>query len=144
MLGQQPLLFLFYECCLGNGLLPLSLLLFLLQGPLLLVNCELVLPKPLNFTLMLQLSHPPSLGIHLLQALILCEFFHQLSLELVFHALLLGSSFLFESVLVFPGGLQLLSDLHALFCLCTLLGESSLFGLVDVEFVSEVFLEFCS
>ena len=71
MLGQQPLLFLFYECCLGNGLLPLSLLLFLLQGPLLLVNCELVLPKPLNFTLMLQLSHPPSLGIHLLDLVVL-------------------------------------------------------------------------
>ena len=105
MLGQQPLLFLFYECCLGNGLLPLSLLLFLLQGPLLLVNCELVLPKPLNFTLMLQLSHPPSLGIHLLQAFVLCKLFSHLSLKFIFHSLFFSKSLSLEFKLIVFGSL---------------------------------------
>jgi hypothetical protein len=60
------------------------------QVSLLLENCELFLPKSLDFALMLLFPHSASLGIHLLKPFILGELLHQFSFEFILHSLLLG------------------------------------------------------
>ena len=143
VLGQQPLLLLLDDLALTTLLLRLELRLGHLSRALCFVNDELLLPQALDLALVFQLAHAALLSIHLLQALILRELLHQLSLELVLHALFLSSSLLLESHLELLSSLQLLSDAHTLLCLCTLLGQGCFFCLLNVKFIPEVFLEFC-
>ena len=54
---------------------------------LLLINSQFFLPKSLNLSFMLKFTHAASLGIHLLEPFILCEFFHQLAFKFILHSL---------------------------------------------------------
>ena len=106
-----------------------------------LVDDELLLPQTLDFALVFQLAHAASLSIHLLKSVILCEFLHQLALELFLHAFLLFSPLGLESELVLAGGLELFTDAHAFLSLGSLLGLSGLFTLLYIQVVSELLLE---
>lgn len=64
---------------------------------LLLVNCQLFLPESLDLSFVLLLPHAAALGVHLFETLVLREFFHELALEFVLHALFLGSSLRLKS-----------------------------------------------
>ena len=66
-----------------------------------LVDDELLLPQTFDFALVFQLTHAASLSIHLLKSVILCEFLHQLALELFLHAFLFFGTFSLESKLIF-------------------------------------------
>lgn len=141
MFGQQTGLLLSNDIALALLFLRFELLLRSFCLALGLVNRQFLLPQALDFALVFQLTHAASLGIHLLQTIVLCKLLHQLALEFFFHALFFFSTLLLKSELVLTGSLKLLSDAHSLLRLSSLFGLSSFFALLHVKIVSELLLE---
>lgn len=139
--SQEPLLLDFDDGFLTFLLLSLKLLLSKLSLTLLLVNSKFLLPEAFDLSLVFQFAHAASLGIHLLQTVILGKLLHKLALELLFHAFLFLSSFSLESELVLAGSLQFFTNTHSLLCLGSLLGLSGLFALLNVKLISELLLK---
>ena len=73
MFGQQALLLLFDDGTLTLLFGSFEFLLGLLGLALGFVDSELLLPQTLDFPLVFKLTHTSSLGIHLLQSVVLCE-----------------------------------------------------------------------
>merc|ERR1712151_1403555 len=119
--GKQSLLLLLDNIGLSDLLLSLSFLFCLFGLSLLLVDDKLILPQLLHLSLVFLLAHPSSLGVHLLETLILGELLHQLSLEFVLHSLFFGFSFLLKFHLELLGSLEFGSDADTLFSLSSLL-----------------------
>lgn len=88
MFGEKSLLLLFNNVSLvlveGHLLLSLSEL----DGALLFVDDELLLPKTLNFTSVFKLTHTSLLLSHLLKTLIFSKLSQQLGLKVLLEALL--------------------------------------------------------
>lgn len=141
VLGQKSLLLHRDDVSLAALLLRLKLLLCELGLTLLLVNSQLLLPESLDLPLVFQLTHATSLGVHLLESVILCELLHKLALEFFLHAQLFSSPLGLKSELVLTGRLELFTDTHALLSLCPLLSLSGLFAFLDIEVVSKLLLE---
>ena len=141
VLGQESLLLDIDDVALTTLFLLLILLLSKFSLTLLLVDGKLLLPQALDFSLVFELAHAASLGIHLLKSVILCELFHQLALEFFLHAFLFLGALSLKSELVLASSLELLTDADSLLSFGTLLGLSSLFRLLNIEVVSELLLE---
>lgn len=88
---------------------------------------------------MLKLLHSSTLSIHLLKAVVFCEFLGHLKLELLLHSQLLCAFFGLESLLVLLGGLKLLLLILTLLSLGALLGLFLLLHLLHLQFVSKIF-----
>lgn len=119
----------------------LGILLLHFQLSLSLIDSQLLLPEALDFALVLLFAHAASLSVHLLQAFVLGELFHQLALELVFHALLLGCSLSLKLQLEVLRRLQFLAHSDTLFSLSSLLGPRGSLSLLHVELVPKIFLK---
>ena len=86
VLCEQPLLLFFYQR--RDSLLLRTSRHHLVQLLLLfgLIQHKLLLPKLFDVALVLGLTQPPLLGVHLLEPLVLCKLLHQLGLKLVLNA----------------------------------------------------------
>ena len=141
MLRQESLSLLGDDFALTLLLHSLKFLLGFLGFALLLIDNKFLFPQALDLALVFQLTHAASLSIHLLQTVILCEFLHQLALELFFHSFLFLGALHLESELVLSGSLEFLSDLDPLLSFSTLLELGSFLSLLHVKVVSELLLE---
>ena len=141
MLSQESGLLVCDNIALSSLLLSFEFLLCSFSLALSLVDDELFLPQTLDFALVFQLTHAASLRIHLLESIVLCEFLHQLALELFLHAFLFLGTFSLESKLVLTSGLKFLTNTDALLSLCSLLSLGSLLRLLHVQVISQLLLE---
>ena len=106
------------------------------------VDRQFLLPQILHIALMLQLSHTPSLLIHLLQFFVLCKLQHQLLFKLLFNAPLLNDPLLFYSLGKICRSLEFLS-LSIFFCnFLSYTFLSQLFPFFKVEFIAQILLKF--
>ena len=141
VLSQESGFFFCDYVALSDLLLSFEFLFLSFSLALSLVDDELLLPQTLDFALVFQLTHAASLCIHLLKSVILCEFLHQLALELFLHAFLFLGSFSLESKLIFTSGLKLLTNTDALLSLCSFLSLSSFLSLLHVKVIPQLLLE---
>ena len=141
VLSQESGFFFCDNVALSALLLSFEFLFLSFSLALSLVDDELLLPQTLDFALVFQLAHATSLCIHLLKSVILCEFLHELALELFLHAFLFLSTFSLESELVFTSGLKFLTNADALLRLCSFLSLCSFLRLLHVQVIPQLLLE---
>lgn len=112
-----------------------------LDGALLSVDDELLLPQTLDFASVLQLAHSSLLLGHLLEALVLGKLSQQLLFEILLEAFLFGGALSFQSHLEVLGLLELTTGLILLILGFLLSLSGGELVLLDVQLVSEVLTE---
>jgi len=142
MLGQESLLLQLHNGHLSELLVLLGNSLLFLDFTLGVVDHKSVLPEALDFAFVFQLTHASLLGVHLLETLVLGKLLHQFLLELVFESELLSGTLSLKAGLEFLGSLELFTHSVLSGDISTLLSKGGLFLLLNVQFVSEVLLEF--
>jgi len=142
VLGQESLLLQLYNGHLSELLVLLGNSFLFLDLTLSTVDYESVLPETLDLAFVFQLAHASFLGVHLLETFILGKLLHQFVLEFVFKSLLFGSTLSLKTGLELLGGLQFFANGVLSGDIGTLLSKGSLFFLLNIQFVSEVLLEF--
>jgi hypothetical protein len=142
MLGQESLLLQLYNRHLSELLVLLGNSILLLDFTLSSVDGESVLPETLDLTFVILLAHASFLGVHLLETFILGKLLHKFVLEFVLKSLLLSGTLSLKTSLELLGSLQFFTNSVLSGDVSTLLGKGGLFFLLNVQFVSEVLLEF--
>merc|ERR1712195_75614 len=142
VLSQKSLLLEVDDGHLSEFLVLLGGAILFLDSALGLINGESILPETFDFSLVVLLAHASFLSVHLLETLILGELLHELVLEFILKSLLFGSALGLKTGLEFLGSLELFTNSVLSGNISTLLSEGSLFLLLNVQFVSEVLLQF--
>lgn len=141
MFSQQSCFFLFDDRTHAGLFFLLRIKLLVLHLALSLEHCQLLLPKPLNLTLVFLLSHSAFLGVHLLQSFVFSKSLEQFLFEFVFHSEFFCFALGFQSHLEVFCLLQLLFYSFSLFQLSTLSSNSCLFTFLEIKFIAQVLLK---
>jgi hypothetical protein len=138
MLLDKAELLLLYNGSLATFVFFLEALLFELHLSLSSVDCQLFLPESFDLSLVLQLTHPSFLGVHLFKSLIVSELLSELLLELILHSQFLSETLLLKSLLVSLGSKEIVLNLLALLHFFSFANSRLFFKLLHVEFIPEV------